>query len=176
MRLTFEFTRMPHTSEMWNLARGFQDLYYSLLFAGDEAYKDRDDVWQSWLGMGLDLGIREAPPGAEHADRIKTVVRSAGKIMEVTVSGGRPDLTDRVWSLIEAMVDASPSVKALSPAGRSAAITASGPMQVVVDDVTRAQGHGNLLEQSAEVFRAALNRDVAAFSYPNIIRATRNPA
>jgi hypothetical protein len=174
MRLTFEFTRMPHTSEMWNLARGFEDLYYSLLFTTDDAYNGRDDVWQSWLAMGLDLGIREAPPAAVHADRIKTIVRSAGKIMEVTVRGGRVDLTDRVWSLVEAMVAAPGSVKALGAAERAATLTQQGPLRSVVDEVSGAQQRGNLLERSADVFRAAIDRDVAAFSYPNIVGVSRN--
>ena len=76
MLLRFEFSRMPHTSEMWNLSRGFEDLYYGILFAEDAGYRAADGVWQSWVAMGLDLGIREAPPSALTVDRIKILTLS----------------------------------------------------------------------------------------------------
>jgi hypothetical protein len=174
MLLRFEFSRMPHTSEMWNLSRGFEDLYYGILFASDDSYRS-DTAWQSWVAMGVDLGIREAPPAAATADRIKNVTRSAGKIVDVTVERGREDIKDRVATIVESLVAAPEDIKALAAPERASKLSQQGATGEAFSLVTGALGRGDVLEREAKTLVAALERDVAAFSYPGLIRVTRDP-
>jgi len=171
--LRFEFGRMPHTSEMWNLSRGFEDLYYGLLFA--EAYPAAEGVWRSWVAMGLDLGIREAPPGALPSDRIKIVTRSAGKVVELTIDRGRDDVKDRVWDIVRDLVGCVAEIKSLPGPERAARLRQGGPAGGAVVTVTSAMANGDVLEREAGVLVEALNRDIAAFSYPGLLTVTRDP-
>jgi len=173
--LRFEFSRMPHTSEMWNLSRGFEDLYYGVLFSEDSSYRASEDVWQSWVAMGLDLGIREAPPGASSDDRIKIVTKSAGKVVELTISRGRDDVKERVSAIVSELVDAAEEIKSLPVAERASLLSQAGAAGGAIAGVKSALSSGAVLEREAATLVDALDRDIGAFSYPGLLSVARDP-
>lgn len=173
MLLRFDFKRMPHTSEMWNMSRGFEDLYYAILFSTADRYEGDDAAWTTWVSMGLDLGIREAPPRSDRADRISTTLRSAGKVVEVTVTGGRSDITEQVWTIIDRIVGSADSLRGSSAQERAKVLAEDPLVGPALTAVSGAGKSGSVLERPVGAVIAALERDIAAFSYPDLVRVTR---
>jgi hypothetical protein len=95
-------SRMPHGSEFKRIHKAVEHLYYLVLFTEAPEYAGRSDAWQSWLDVGTDLGVREAPKVVAPADRYVDSIYSGAREVRITVRGNSQAL-DRVAQLLQSV-------------------------------------------------------------------------
>jgi hypothetical protein len=114
--ITVRTSRMPHGSEFKRIHKAVEHLYYLVLFTAVPEYSGRADTWDSWLQVGTDLGVREAPKVVAPADRYVESVYSGAREVRISPRGNAQAL-DRLVQLLRSVpgIEAQFAAAALPP-------------------------------------------------------------
>jgi hypothetical protein len=93
---------MPHGSQFKRIHKAVEHLYYLVLFTSVPEYAGRSDTWESWLQVGTDLGVREAPKVVAPADRYVDSIYSGAREVRITPRGNAQAL-DRLAQLLRSV-------------------------------------------------------------------------
>jgi hypothetical protein len=168
MEVVFTTRRMPHTTQLWRMHRAIEDVYYLTLFSNASAYVDEPAVWQSWLGMGFSVGLREPPPGARSGDRVRTSVRSDGKTLTVTAAGGDAAALDRSASILRRVEELRSSANGHDDARVDAVLRDEFLAAELLTPLREAMGRAALAPERADPFVDLVRRDLESLLYPDI--------
>src|SRR5215469_729352 len=97
LSVTFDAKRMPHTTEFLRITRSPERLYYLLLFSGDSAGANG---WSSWVNVGFNLAVKEAPPGTAKSDRVKVTTYPDPRHFAVELQGGNGQVIAELKGLL----------------------------------------------------------------------------
>ena len=178
-RLVVEVTtsRMVHGTEFKRICKSVQHLYYFSLFTQAPEYERSPGSWESWLAVGTDLAVREAPRAVSRADRYLESVYSGPRVIRITVRGNRRALEAlvRILGCIEAVRSTLPSQDADNRRARVLADPAvQAAIAVPLADACRAAEMGR---QDTEHFATLLGQSLAALAGVDILAVTvRLPA
>jgi hypothetical protein len=126
-------TRMPHGSEFKRLHKAVEHLYYLVLFTSVPEYAGREDTWRSWLDVGTDAGVREAPKAVAAADRYVADVYSGARETRVTARGNAQAL-EQVAELVQSVSGAAAQLGG-AVSGRFAELLRQSVSSLSVKDV-----------------------------------------
>ncbi|HEV7679162.1 MAG TPA: hypothetical protein VGQ42_11390 [Candidatus Dormibacteraeota bacterium] len=132
--ITVRTSRMPHGSEFKRIHKAVEHLYYLVLFTAVPEYSGRSDTWESWLQVGTDLGVREAPKVVAPADRYVESIYSGAREVRITPRGNAQAL-ERLDALVEspATIEARFQTASLPP--RFQALLRQSVASLTVSDV-----------------------------------------
>jgi hypothetical protein len=102
--ITVRTSRMPHGSEFKRIHKAVEHLYYLTLFTAVPEYAGRSDTWQSWLDVGTDLGVREAPKVVAPADRYVESIYSGTREVRIDPRGNAQAL-EQLAELLQSVPD-----------------------------------------------------------------------
>jgi hypothetical protein len=125
-------SRMPHGSDFKRIHKAVEHLYYLVLFTTVEEYRGREDTWASWLEVGTDLGVREAPKVVQPADRYVASVYSGARETRISARGNTRAL-EHVARLLQDVSGITSAVDA--PAGRFRDLVRQSVTSLSVADV-----------------------------------------
>jgi hypothetical protein len=134
LTVTVNTSRMPHGSEFKRIHKAVEHLYYLTLFSSVPAYSGRTDTWESWLQVGTDLGVREAPRAAAPADRYVESIYSGAREVRITARGNAQAL-DKLAALLQSMDGIEAQLGGSLPP-RFAALLRQSVASLTVKDVT----------------------------------------
>ena len=100
LKVIVNHKRAPVGTQQIRLTRGVEQLYYALLFSGSPPYKDRSDVWRSWLKIGFHVAVKVPPPGAAESDKAVQNSISNGKAPEVHILSSNMKTLERLQSVL----------------------------------------------------------------------------
>jgi hypothetical protein len=169
VQLVFDTVRMPHTTQFRRIERGVEELYYDLLFTSKTAYQDRPDVWASWVEMGFGVGLQEGPPGADRDDRIQISMRTQGKRMTLTASGGDDETRSQLSALLAHIETLRGALRGRDDSQRADHVVADERVAAqLVTPVTTAIGQAGLSPADQQLLITALRRNLAALTHPEL--------
>jgi hypothetical protein len=169
LRIVVRSSRMPHTSQLWRVHRGIEELYYALLFARSGRYPDAHGAWRTWSEMGSSVGLREAPPAARREDRPVMSLRSDGKTVTVTASGGDPATVEQLARVVRRIAELRPGISGATEVERAEQLLADDELAADFrTPVAESMRAAALPAEDAERLGAMIRRDLAALVYPDI--------
>ena len=122
LAIAIETRRMPNTTKFRRIVKAPENLYYFLLFSGNSRYQGSQETWQTWLDMGFNLAVRDAPPGAAREHHALFTVKPRPRVTEISVTGGEPKTMDGLDRLLRALEKRRPQVSSIQePAARAKA-------------------------------------------------------
>ena len=110
LELVINSRRMPYSTLFSRWMKAPEHLYYLLLFSTNHSYANSADAWRSWLQVGFNLAVKDAPPAAAKPHRIRVTVGHQWRRIEISIDGGdRKTLAD-LEHLLQTIEKLRPSV------------------------------------------------------------------
>jgi len=131
LAVTVQTRRMPHGSEFKRIHKAVEHLYYLVLFSTAPDYRGRSETWESWLRIGTDLGVREAPHAVQPADRYVDSLYSGARETRITAAGNGKVL-EQVARLLKAVDALLPALAEQSAGERGSAALADATVQAEI--------------------------------------------
>ena len=95
--------RAPVGTQQIRFTKGVEQLYYALLFATSPVYKDRPEIWKTWLDIGFHVAVRVPPPATAHDDKLHVAFVSNGKAPEFHGESSNEIVLEKLRGLVLAV-------------------------------------------------------------------------
>ena len=169
LNLAVNTSRMPFTTKFSQISRAPEHLYYALLFSTNPAYSKREDVWITWLEMGFNLAIRDAPPGAAPSDRIVRTVHHTPRRIEMSLEGGRRTEVAKLEGLLKTIEGLRKGISAKEPSARAKTLMANKEVNAaLVAPVMAALKGAKLRPSEIELFESTIGQALYTLTDPDI--------
>lgn len=125
LAIAIETRRTPNTMKFRRFVKAPENLYYFLLFSGNSRYQGSRETWRTWLDMGFNLEVRDAPPGAALEHHALFTMKPRPPVAEISVTGGDAQTLGRLERLLRAVENNRPQVSSIQdPTARAKAAMA----------------------------------------------------
>jgi hypothetical protein len=161
--------RMVHGTEFKRITKAVHHLYYLSLFTQTPQYQGSSAPWASWLAVGTDLAVREAPRVVDRADRYLESVHSGPREIRIAVNGNRLalDALARVLASIEAV---RTTVSGQDAADRTARVLGDPAVQATIAaPLAAACRAAELTPEHTEHFATLLRQSIAALTATDVV-------
>lgn len=169
LKVIVNHKRAPIGTQQLRLSRGVEQVYYALLFSGSPSYKDRSDVWRSWLKIGFHVAVKVPPPGTAESDKAVQNTVSNGKAPEVHILSSNKETLERLQSVlldIDGMRDAVAGKEEASKA--ALLLESSGVARQLVEPVLAAVNRAGLRPDEVEEYMSMVRRAVLALTHDDV--------
>ena len=160
----------PITTQTMRLEKCVEQFYYALLFSGSPGYRNHQEIWRSWAGLGFHVATKVAPPGTSAGDKVTMTMRSNGKIPEISAVASSKETLAKVEKLFRDIDSLRASVVGLEDEARAGALLkAPQVVQGLVKPVTDALSKSDLRPEEKESYLAMIRRGLLAFTHPDVV-------
>jgi hypothetical protein len=173
-RLVVEVTtrRMVHGTEFKRITKAVHHLYYLSLFTQTPRYQGTSAPWESWLAVGTDLAVREAPRAVDRADRYLESIYSGPREIRIAVNGNRLAL-DALARLLGSVEAVRSTVSGQDAADRAARVLADPAVQsAIAAPLAVACRAAELAPAHTEHFATLLAQSLTALTAADVVAIT----
>ena len=166
LRVTVNHELAPISSQLLRLSKATEQLYYTLLYTGKPAYKNKGEAWRKWHAIGFHMAVKSPPPATADSDKIKVSLRSDGKAQEITVENGDRAVVAKLETLIRDLDTARKGLAGKDDASKAETMLANQAIaEQVVKPLMDALKSNALRDDEIEAYMNMLRRGLLAFSH-----------
>jgi len=165
LNVTIDTSRMLDGAQFRHASKGVERLYYLLLFSTAPAYTGKVEPWVFWTAQGVNLSVREAPPGAAILDRLRISISPGARRIGLRATGGHKEALEKLRNVLAEIDKIRPSVAELSDSERPAMVMANTAIaSALVEPLQKALAQSGIRKEERAALENVLHQALAGLT------------
>ena len=167
-QIVLDHQRTMTSARVFQVLKGVEALYYSLLFIRPE-YAGVTDKWLYWLSMGFDVDVKEQPRAAKPEDRTRINLAADAKRTELALEAGNDAVLRQLEQLLQEIDKVRTGAQDKAERDRWDAIMASPVQKQLLEPMVESMKKEGLQPREIDKFLDFLQTTIGCFTEDNLV-------